>query len=295
MANRKKPDNDPESSIEISDAETVSIGNVENMTNHIGNVEQINHHHYEKPPRPVHKIRPLSEEEGGLSLAQRKYFRETIDKVCELGKVVKNPKAIHAIVRASVNRAGGVDTVGLYPAAFYWEGVIELERWLTPMLTHDKVMANPPEWWRAYLKQGVHIWLAKNGTEEAFRVWLGVRFDAESMDDLSDSDLAEAYKARKTKFANPKEKVHPRDFENRLVALERYFDEAEYQGRFDRMKIPLERKELLAELRATDRTLFAIAESTFDTFLKQVKKRTSFGFQRGVRSRLQKANATKAK
>lgn len=291
MASRKKPDDEQNTSINTNDKESLSIGNVENMTNHIGNVEQINHNHYDKPPRPVYKIRPLSKDEGGLSLSQRKYFRETIDKVCELGKIVKNPKAVHGIVWASVNRAGGVDTVGLYPAALYWAGVIELERWLSPMLTHEKVMGNPPEWWRSHLKQAVHIWLEKNDTEEPFRVWLKVRFDAESMDDLSNPDLAEAYKARKNKFANPKEKIHERDFDNRLVALERYLDEAEHQGRFDRMHIPLERRELLTKLQATDRTLFAISESTFETFLKQAKRRTSFAFKRGVRSPARTAKA----
>jgi hypothetical protein len=291
MARRKKPDTKSDLSIKADDAETISIGNVESMTNHIQNVEQINHHHYDKPPRPVHKIRPLSEEEGGLSLAQRKYFRETIDKVCELGKIVKNPKAVHAIVRASVNREGGVDTVGLYPAAMYWAGVIKLEEWLSPMLVHEKVMAKPPEWWRGHLKQAVHIHLARNGTEEAFRVWLGIRFNAESMDELSDPDLVECYKARRNKFANPKEKVHPRDHENRLMALESFLDEAESEGRFNRMNIPLERKELLAELQATNRQLFSISESTFETFLKQAKKTMSFGFKRGVRAQARTAKA----
>jgi hypothetical protein len=288
MASRKKSGPPSEPSIKTDETETISIGNVENMTNHIGNVEQINHHHYDKPPRPTYKIRPLSEEEGGLSLVQRRYFRETIDKVCELGKKLKNPRAVHGIVRHSVNKAGGVDTVGLYPAEKYWEGIVELERWLSPMLVHDHILANPPEWWRNHLKQAVHIHLARNGTEKAFRVWLGIRFNAESMDDLSDTDLAEAYKARKNKFAYPKEKIHPRDYENRLVALERFFDEAESQGRFDRMNIPLERRELLEELRATDRTLFSIADSTFETFLKEAKKQTGFKFKTGVRPKARK-------
>jgi hypothetical protein len=265
--------------------EGTTIQNVESMVNNIQNVENINNHYYDnKPPRPVNKIIPLSEAEGGLSLKQKTYFRETINKVWELGKITKNSKATHAIVRDSVNRAGGVTTVNLYPADRYWDGVIELEIWLSPMLVHEKVIENPPEWWRSHLMQAVHIWLERNGTEAAFQEWLKTLYGVESMDELDDSELAEAYKARKNKFVNPKEKQHPRDFENRLSALIRFFDEAEEAGLFDRTRIPWERRELLEALQATDRTLFSLSESTFETFLKQAKKQLAFGFKRGTRS-----------
>jgi hypothetical protein len=142
---------------------------------------------------------------------------------------------------------------------------------------------NPPEWWDGHVKQAVHIWLERNGTEEAFREWLRVRYSAESMDDLNPAELAEVYKARKNKFSNPKEKIHPRDFENRLVALGRFLDKAEGQGVFRRDNITWSKMDLLEALQNTDITLFSIELSTFETFLKQAKKHVDFKFKTGAR------------
>jgi hypothetical protein len=115
----------------------MTIEKVETMTNNIGNIEQNHNHFYGRQPRPINKVVPLPESEGGLSLKQKTYFTETINKICELGKIAKAPRATHANVRSSVNRAGGVTTVSLYPANSYWHGVIELEKWIAPLLVHE--------------------------------------------------------------------------------------------------------------------------------------------------------------
>lgn len=265
-------------------AESLTVGNVESMTNHIGNIEQVHHHHYGKQPRAKNIVAPLTEEDGGLSKKQKDYFTDTINKIVELGEITGEYRAKHAIVRSQVNDEGGVTTVTRYPAAKFMDGVKVLNRWIGPMLIHEKVVANPPEWWRDHLYKAIHSELSTKGTESAFREWLRITYSTDSITDLSDSELAEVYAKRKRKFSNPKVTENPRDFELRVVALAAYLDEAERAGRFDRMRIPLEYREILQELQASNRQLFSISESTFETFAKKAKKQLSFKLKQGVRS-----------
>lgn len=100
---------------DTTNTEGLSIANVETMVNNIGNIEAVNNHFYHKAPRPINKIIPLSESEGGLSAKQKNYFTDTINKIVELGEKTGNQQAQYAFVRRQVNDAGGVTSVNLYP------------------------------------------------------------------------------------------------------------------------------------------------------------------------------------
>lgn len=254
--------------------EELNIENVESMTNNIGTINN----YYQEPPKQVNKIIPI---ENGLSKKQKDFVSDTTDKIWELGKITKDRDAIHKTIKGRFNAQGNVTNIHHYPADKWEEGKRVLQIWLGKLLTHEKVIEKPPEWWRNHLYSAIHAELNNNGTEDAYKQWLKIAFLTEHTDDLSNEELAEAYKKRKNKFSNPKPKENPRDFELRIKAIEIYFDEMESIGKFSRHNIRMTGAELLKELQARDRSLFAMAESTFTSFLKQAKKVIPFALKQG--------------
>ena len=257
--------------------ENMSVGDVNLNANVNGNlVVNVN----KQRPKPIQIQSPITQKHQLI-------IKETSDKIVELGIIIgefSNPQKGYSKVRGSLNKILGITTIKECPDELFSQGCNYLSRWLYAFLTNNRVITNPPDWWRDYLLNGIHIHTSTNGVEEEkYREFLKYKYFVTSSTELDNKKLAELFNYSKTGKFDASRQRNPRDFEMRINAFSIYLDEKEQEGNFNRMNIRETRAKVLSELQQRDRSLFSISVSTFDTFLKKAKKMISFNFKSGSR------------
>lgn len=231
------------------------------------------------------KIAPIPVDDP-ITPENKTVLKELAEKIVCLaiiaGKYQESRRAFGS-VRDNLNKVLGVTTINECRNENFRKGRDFLQIWLFTLLTNDKVIKNPPDWWRDYLKAGIHINLQKNRIDEhTYENWMVKKYAVDSSMDLPDKELAELFNYSKTgKFDLTRINENPRDFTLRHKALITYFDEREAAGNFSRKDVRMNKKELLEELQKRDKTLFSIALPTFAKFVKEAKKIDPFKLKDG--------------
>lgn len=235
-----------------------------------------------KKPRP--KPIPI---EGAITPNHKRIFKDLIDKIVDLGirtNKYKDHRDGQPKVRNALHRKLDVSRTDDIKDEFFNEGECYLQKWLFSLLTNDEVISKPPEWWRDYLLGGIHINKERNGvSDETYRDYLKEHYYKDSAEELSNDQLADVFNHSKNGRFIASKRLHYSVNDLRLRALIRYFDEKEQAGDFDRMNIRITKKEMFSELQNRDRSLFAMASSTFDDFLTKAKKIMPFHSNPGAR------------
>lgn len=213
-------------------------------------------------------------------------LQELTEKIVDLGLItgffLEKNKAFPSI-RRSLNKQLKITSINEANNTQFQKGEKYLTQWLYVLLTDDKVIKNPPDWWRDYLIIGIHTNTNKNKINEAtYKAWMIEKFSRDSSTDLNNKELAELFNFSKNgRFDLTRIKENPRDFTLRLQALIQYFEEREREGNFSRENTGMRLNELFLELQSRDKTLFAMAESTFKKFTDEARKITPFRLKTG--------------
>lgn len=272
--NTPKSENTPQSE-NIIQFPNMNIGNVKINANVNGNfVVKVK----KSRPNPI----PI---ENPINPPHQLVLKELSDKIVDLGLIIgdyQSKEKAYPIVRGNLNKKLGVTTIKECSDDRFEDGREYLQRWLWALITNDKVIKNPPPWWRDYLLSGIHINL-KVGDEQ-YRDYLNTRYSVKSAEELNNIELAKVFNYSKTgKFDVSRIKENIRDFNLRMNSFSRWLDEMEQACEFDRMNIRMTKEQIHEVLKEYEPTLWQIALSTFLGFWSKAKKILKFDSKRGAR------------